>query len=262
MLVVNTDWDQYAPFYDWENARTFGRRDIAWWKQLVPRRTRARLAAASARTLELGCGTGRLIVPLARTGGAITGIDFSEAMLARARTRVKRLRLADRPGLVRGDIRRLPFPSRAFALALAPYGVLQSLTSDADLGDALSEAARVLAPGGTFGIDLVPDLPSWRTYHREMRLRGRMGRAGITLVESVRQDRRRGLTIFDEEFVIGAGRRARRHRFSLTFRTIAMDQFLARVERAGFGVDAMHGDYRGGPWTPDSDAWVVMATRK
>jgi SAM-dependent methyltransferase len=249
---VSRDWDAYAPFYDWENERTFGRRDIAWWKAWALR---------APRTLELGCGTGRLITPLARAGARITGVDFSAAMLDKARVRTRRLPRRLRPALVRGDIRELAFADRTFSLVLAPYGVLQSLTTDADLDATIAQVARVLKPRGTFGIDLVPDLPSWESYRKEMRLRGRLGGAGITLVESVRQDRRRGLTIFDEEFIVGAGSRARRHRFSLTFRTIAMAAFLERLTRAGFSIDGVHGDYRGGVWTPDSDAWVVMATK-
>ena len=250
---MQTSWDSYAPFYDWENERTFGRRDIAWWKTFLP---------TAGRTLELGSGTGRLLIPLARTGAAITGVDFSSAMLERARVRTRRLPRIRRPGLVRGDIRALSFADRAFSLVLAPYGVLQSLTTDADLDAALASVARVLKRRGTFGIDLVPDLPSWQTYRKEMRLRGRLNGAGVTLVESVRQDRRRGLTIFDEEFIVGAGPRARRHQFSLTFRTLAMSAFLDRLTAAGFSVEAVHGDYRGGEWTVESDAWVVITTRK
>ena len=249
---METSWDAYAPFYDWENERTFGRRDIAWWKTFIP----------SGRTLELGSGTGRLLIPLARTGAAITGVDFSSAMLDKARVRARRLPRLRRPGLVRGDIRALSFADRTFSLVLAPYGVLQSLTTDDDLDAALASVARVLKRRGTFGIDLVPDLVSWKSYRKEMTLRGRLDGKGVTLVESVRQDRGRGLTIFDEEFIVGAGPRAQRHQFSLTFRTLAMPAFLDRLTAAEFSVQGVHGDYRGGAWTLESDAWVVVATRK
>jgi SAM-dependent methyltransferase len=251
---VKNAWDAYAPFYDWENARTIGRRDVPFWQRFV--------ADHGGRALELGCGTGRVLMPLARDGAELTGLDQSERMLARARRRVRRLARAARPGLVRGDMRGLPFTNRSFSLVLAPYGVLQSLTSDADLDAALGEAARVLKKRGTFGIDLVPDLPAWRAYRKAVRLRGRLGAAGVTLVESVRQDRRRGLTIFDEEFIIRAGGRARRHQFSLTFRTLPMEKMLARVARAGFAIDAVQGDYRGAAWHAGADVWLVIATRR
>jgi hypothetical protein len=146
-------------------------------------------------------------------------------------------------------------------VVLASYGLLQSLLTDRDLDRSLAEAARVLRRGALLGIDLVPDLPAWAEYGPRVRLRG-AGRGGtITLVESVRQDRRRGLTMFDEQFIETRGGRKRRRRFTLTFRTCPMPAMLARVARAGFRVDATLGDYRGGPWAADSDAWLILARR-
>src|SRR5262249_38857831 len=69
-------WDEYAAFYDWENAQTIGRADIAFWRDFAGR--------VNGRTLELGCGTGRLLVPIARSGVEIVGIDRSASMLAYA----------------------------------------------------------------------------------------------------------------------------------------------------------------------------------
>jgi len=248
-------WDDYAPFYDWENAQTFGRRDVAFWRRL--------LARERTNALELGCGTGRLLVPLARAGLTVTGIDRSAPMLDRAMARVARMARAQRPAIVRGDIRALPFESSAFGMVIAPYGMFQSLTSNRDLIRALTEVSRVLQPRGLFGIDLVPDLPKWSAYERRVRLRGRAGAAGtLTLVESVRQDRRRGLTVFDEEFVRRRGKDVTRRRFSLTFRTIPMRAMIARLERAGLEVEAVLGDYRGGPWDTRADVWVILARKR
>jgi len=247
-------WDQYAAFYDWENARTFGRRDIAFWRRVL---TRERTNA-----LELGCGTGRLLLPLARAGLAVTGIDRSAPMLERAMSRAMKIARARRPAIVRGDIRALPFEPSSFGMVIAPYGMLQSLTSNRDLKRALTEVSRVLRPGGLFGIDLVPDLPRWSAYQRRVRLRGRAGAGGtLTLVESVRQDRRRGLTVFDEEFVQRRANDVTRRRFSLTFRTIPMRAMVARLERAGLEVAAMLGDYLGGPWDTRADVWVILARK-
>src|SRR3954467_6659816 len=129
MAEGHEGWDDYAPFYDWENARTLGRRDVPFWRNLA--------IHAGGPVLELGCGTGRIAMPIGRAGVTLVGIDRSDAMLARARARVRRSRLDQRVHLVRGDIRYLPFrkPGRSraavsaagpFPLVMAPYGVLQS----------------------------------------------------------------------------------------------------------------------------------------
>ena len=244
-------WDEYAPFYDWENARTVGRRDVRFWQDLARR--------IGGRVLELGCGTGRLSLPVGRTGVRFVGVDRSAAMIARARRRIRRARLSDRVSLVRGDIRALPFrPPARFDLVMAAYGVLQSLVREADLSATLASVADVIAPGGLFGVDLVPDVPIWAEYRNRVRFRGRRraGGAHVTLIESVRQDRARRLTIFDQEYL------ERRRRFSLVFRTLSVRQMTRRLERAGFRVTAVLGDYNGEPWDPRADVWLILATKR
>lgn len=254
-------WDEYAAFYDWENAQTVGRRDVAFWQSLA-RRTRGKI-------LELGAGTGRLTVPLTRVAGRrVVGIDRSQPMLARAVAKLKRAKPAGLKArgysrLILGDIRALPFTDGSFKLVIAPYGMLQSLTRERDLARTLAEAARVVAPGGILGVDLVPDLPTWDEYRRSVRFRGRMGAASVRLVESVRQDRRRGLTIFDQEFIeTTRGQRPNVRRFSLAFRTLPVPRVVTRLEKAGFDVEHILGDYRGGEWDDRADVWLLLARRR
>jgi SAM-dependent methyltransferase len=248
-------WDEYAAFYDWENARTLGRRDVPFWRTLA--------AQIGGPALELGCGTGRIALPLARAGVTVVGIDRSAAMLERAARRVRRSRLGDRVRLVRGDIRHLPFAeARPFPLVMAPYGVLQSLLRERDLAATLSSIHDVLQPGGTLGLELVADLPSWQEYRKRISLTGwrqRRGGAHVTLVETVRQDPARKLTIFDQEFTERRGRVRDTRRFSLTFRTLTVPQMVRRLGKAGFEVTALLGDYRGGPWDDRADVWIILA---
>jgi len=248
-------WDEYAAFYDWENARTMARRDVPFWRRVA--------AAADGPVLELGCGTGRVTVPLARAGVSLVGIDLSAPMLERARTRLRRARLAGRARLVRGDIRHLPFEPATFALVAAPYGILQSLVRDRDLAATLNAVTAALRPGGRLVMELVADLPAWREYREETKLRGWRpgGRAHLTLVESVRQDRRRSLTIFDQEFIERRGGTVSRRRFALAFRTLSVSQMARRLERAGLHVAARLGSYDGDPWSRESETWILIAER-
>jgi SAM-dependent methyltransferase len=272
-------WDDYAPFYDWENARTLGRRDVPFWRRIA--------LETEGPVLELGCGTGRISLPLARAGVSLVGVDRSAPMLNRARRGLAKLAnslnpkegphafsaspLRRRamapfrapPKLVRGDIRVLPFAPDAFRTVVAPYGVLQSLLADRDLAAALDSVARVLAPGGTFGLDLVPDVPNWHEYSNRVQLRGPAGRGvHLTLIESVRQDRARRLTTFTQRYVERRNGRSTEHCFELTFRTLSVQRMTDGLERAGFVVDRVLGDYRGRPWDARADVWIILAKKR
>jgi SAM-dependent methyltransferase len=254
-------WDDYAPFYDWENAQTLGKRDVPFWRRLA-RGSLQRWPAAERRVLELGCGTGRVTFPLAQEGVAIVGVDRSAEMLQRARVRQRRLRKKRSIHLVRGDIRSLPFPRDVFPLVIAPYGILQSLLHDRDLIATLAAVHQTLAPGGLFGLELVADLPSWREYNDRVTLRGRRGSgARITLTESVRQDRARKLTLFDQVYEERHGGRVTKKQFTLTFRTLTVHQMAARLQRAGFDAITLLGDYQGGPWDMRAETWIVLAQK-
>lgn len=249
-------WDDYADFYDWENAQTLDRRDVRFWQDMARR--------ARGTVLELGCGTGRVTLPVARTGARIVGVDRSAEMLSHARRRVNRAPVTRKPSLVRADIRSLPFrKATRFDLVMAPYGILQSLVREADLNATLASVSQVLARGGIFGLDLVPDLPVWKEYRNQVRFRGQRkgSESRITLVESVRQDRKKGLTIFDQQYIERRGRKRITREFSLVFRTISVPQMTRRLERAGFRVRAVLGDYSGGPWDPRADVWLILAEK-
>ena len=251
-----TGWDDYAAFYDWENAQTLDRRDVKFWQTMAER--------AKGPVLELGCGTGRVTIPVARTGARIIGVDRSAEMLGRALTRSRRARLHRRPTWLRGDIRVLPFRASArFDLVMAPYGILQSLVRESDLKATLASVERVLTRGGIFGIDLVPDLPVWQEYRDRVRFNGlrRGGKSRITLVESVRQDRAKKLTMFDQEYIEQRGRARTSRRFSLVFRTLTVPQMTRRLEHAGFRIKAVLGDYGGEPWDRRADVWLILAEK-
>ena len=248
-------WDEYADYYDWENAQTVGRRDIAFWERMAK--------SVTGSILELGCGTGRVAIPVAKSGATVFGIDRSESMLVRGRMRVRRARLQSRVKLIRADIRQMPFADRSFPLVMAPYGILQSLLDERLLTSTLKEVQRVLTRKGTFGLELVADLPAWDEYSKRTSLKGRRGPNGkpIVLIESVRQDRRRHITRFEQEFVEGRGKSATRRKFSLAFRTVSVPQMVQRLERAGLEVTNLLGDYQGGPWDLRADVWIILARK-
>jgi SAM-dependent methyltransferase len=115
--------------------------DIPFYKSLVP--------STDARVLELGCGTGRVLLPLAEVCGYIRGIEISEAMAAACREKLKATGIdATKAQVELGDIINFDL-GQTFDLILAPYRVLQNLETDAAV-DGLFECLRQhLAPSGS-----------------------------------------------------------------------------------------------------------------
>lgn len=108
---------------------------------------------AGDQVLEVGCGTGRLLVEIARRvlpGGTATGLDLSEPMLGIARKRIEKNKLTGNTKLVQGDALNLPFPDCSFEKVFSCFTL--ELFAEKDLARALSEMYRVLKPGGLVGI--------------------------------------------------------------------------------------------------------------
>jgi hypothetical protein len=78
----------------------------------------------------------------------------------------------------------------------------------------------------------------------------------------VRQDPKRHLTTFEQKYVERSGGQTREHRFDLTFRSLSVRQMTGQLERAGFRVDSVLGDYRGRPWDDRADVWIILAKKR
>jgi SAM-dependent methyltransferase len=112
--------------------------------------------------LEIGCGPGRLLQPLAARTGEVHGVDVSSEMLARA---AERLTLVPGIHLHENDGRSLPFPEDTFDLVFS-YLTFQHLPRLSILRSYLKEAHRVLKPGGVFKfqVDGRGENLLWRLY--------------------------------------------------------------------------------------------------
>ena len=134
---VRAMFDRIAPVYDLMNRVMTAGLDLRW------RRIAAETVVRSGdRVLDACCGTGDLAVACAKRGGVVTGLDFSPAMLERARRKLPAATW------VEGDLLVLPFEAASFETATVGFGV----RNVADLETGLRELRRVLRPGGRVGI--------------------------------------------------------------------------------------------------------------
>jgi SAM-dependent methyltransferase len=120
--------------------------------------------AGSGRALELGIGTGRIALPLARRGVSVHGIDLSKAMVARLRAK----RDGEDIGVTIGDFTTTTVDG-SFSLAYLVFNTIMNLTTQAAQVACFRNAAAHLEPGGCFVIEVtIPDLrrlPPGETFH-------------------------------------------------------------------------------------------------
>ena len=111
----------------------------------------AKLAEGVSCVLELGSGTGRVSLHLARRGAKVTGLELSPEMLARAQSKAaaENMNLE----LVQGDMRNFHL-KRTFPLVIVPFNAFMHLYTPADQSGALERIYAHLEPGGTLALDL------------------------------------------------------------------------------------------------------------
>ena len=134
---VRAMFDRIAPVYDAMNRIMTAGLDQRWRRETA----RAVVRPGDA-VLDACCGTGDLAVAAARAGGRVTGLDFSERMLERARRKEPSIEW------VAGDLLALPFGDGSFDAATVGFGV----RNVEDLERALGELRRVLRTGGRVAI--------------------------------------------------------------------------------------------------------------
>jgi demethylmenaquinone methyltransferase/2-methoxy-6-polyprenyl-1,4-benzoquinol methylase len=134
---VRAMFDRIAPVYDAMNRVMTAGLDGRWRRE-----TAAAVVRPGDRVLDSCCGTGDLALASLQAGGRVTGLDFSERMLERARRKSGEIEW------VQGDALALPFEDDSFDAATVGFGVRN--LEDLDRG--LAELARVLRPGGRVGV--------------------------------------------------------------------------------------------------------------
>jgi SAM-dependent methyltransferase len=260
---MNADMDrraaELAAIYDAVHA---GRDDIGFW--------RAMAAAADGPALELGCGTGRVLLPLARAGFEVTGLDFSAAMLQRCRARIEAepSEVRERVRLVEADMTAFEV-GRRFASIICPFAGFQQLrTVDQQLA-CLERCRAHLLPQGRLVLDLPNPDPAPAEYARE-------GPADLEATQQVVDwtDGRRirwwmSVIGYDRSLqcnecevtyeIVEAGGATRRMTESISLRYTFRYELEHLLVRAGFRLVALYGDYDRSPFGDASPAMIVVA---
>lgn len=230
---MNDNYDRIARFYDTDMALNMAFDDVGFYA--------ARCKAAGGAALELGCGNGRILLPLLESGFAITGVDASAGMLEVLRRKAAARGLV--PRVVRMDTRALAFDA-AFGVVLCPYSLVTYHATDDDVARLLSGARRALLPGGSLIVDAFVPRPV--AAGAEFRLDYRRPYDGGTLVRSKRVtalDGGRNRIERRYEVVAADGRTIDQVEVCEEIRPLPPEVLVAMLETAGFRVIETWWDY-------------------
>ncbi len=219
--------------------------------------------------LELGCGTGRIAVPISRAGISIVGIDSSLEMLKVARRKLAQEKKAvrDRLTLRRGDMRTFRLPQR-FLLVIIPFRGFLCLLTVQDQIRTLKNIRRHLEPGGRLAFNIfVPDLNMLVDegdvpYHFRDVTDPATGRK-LVIYHQSSNDNFSQITstriIIEELGESGAVARKLYRDFQLRYAHRWEMQHL--LELCGFEIEALYGDFDGSPFDGSSTEMVWTARR-
>jgi SAM-dependent methyltransferase len=257
---TNSPGDVFARLYDLDLVEDPGDLDL--------------YLALAARTggpiLELGCGTGRVAVPLAAAGHEVTAVDIDPAMLERARRRADAAGAAvgGRIEFVEADMLRLDLPSAgSFRLAIIALNSLFLLATRAAQREAFAAMARHLASGGLAVVDIwLPDADDLARFDGRLILEYERhdpeSNALVTKIAAAQHDAASGivnLTSIYEEGDQGASPARYVRRDAL--RLVSADELRDFAERAGLEVETLAGGYDLEPLGAGSERAIIVARR-
>jgi SAM-dependent methyltransferase len=224
--------------------------------------------ASGGEVLEIGCGTGRVLIPTARAGVGIDGLDESSDMVARCEANLDRepAEVRARVHLYRADARDFEL-GKQFDLVTAPFRVMQHQITIDDQLRFLAAVKRHLRPSGRFVFDVfnpsfralvsadgveredVPEtlLPDGRVFRRTARINRVRFLDQVSEVELI-------------YYVASApGERSQRAVQSFDMKWYLRDELVHLLARAGFTVSAMYGDFDRSPVTDESKELICVA---
>ena len=255
-----TIYDRIAPYYDLLH-RTLTE-DVGFILTLAGR--------TGGPILELGCGTGRLLVPLARAGYTVTGLDNSRAMLSRAQRRLSAEPAAVRRRihLIAADVTTFALAPEHFTLALVPYNPRLHL-DPATAVAACRAIARHLTPNARLFLDLPnPHLLAQTPDDRFLTLEATLnepetGDQILVLAANRLEEIAQQLHItWIYDVSPAAGGAVHRTVVEVTYHYYFLHQLELLLEETGFSLEAVYGGYNHTPFSEESERLLLLGRKR
>ena len=246
----------FARFYDWIYANRD--EDIDFYRRIT--------SECGSPVLEVACGTGRLLVALARSGAEAVGVDFSEHMLAYARAKLdaEPEPVRGRASLLQADMRSFDL-GRAFAAVCVPQASVFHLRARDEVLQCFTCLRRHTRRGGRVAIDVVaPHRMADQAIGPRVKIRESINPGTGLLTQELNRkltiDPRSQTVRVEHTYVEAAGAHARELVFEQDYRWLERDEGIGLLEEAGFAnVDPL-GDYDGSPFCDGSPRLILVGT--
>jgi SAM-dependent methyltransferase len=232
--------------WDTDAARRYDTPGVGMFAPEVLGPTVDRLAelAGGGRALEFAVGTGRVAIPLAQRGVPVTGIELSRPMVEQLRTKVGEHALP----VVVGDMAVARAPGE-YTLVYLVYNTVSNLLTQAEQVACFRNAARHLAPGGRFVVELW--VPQLRTLPPGQAATVGVCRPGYILLDTYDVVLQHAVS---HHVRFGEGRQAEIFRSPHRYVWPAELDLMGRL--AGFALESRHADWVGSPFTAESGSHV------
>lgn len=246
---------EIAELYDLEHNEFRG--DLAFYLHSI--------TAVGDPVLELGCGSGRLLRPIADAGYRVTGLDQSVPMLSRAQLSLRGARQRRHVTLFEGSMKEAESaPGGPFGVVIFSLNGLLHLTTQADQRQALASARRAMDPRGQLLIDVLnPTLETLRSYDQGIIHEGTWARGDGVLVDKF--SARRVLTadqIIHSRIwydLISPDGMVRRVATEFELRYLHRHELELMLELTGFAEWQVYGSYELDPYDDSSNRLIFAA---
>ncbi|WP_439600475.1 class I SAM-dependent methyltransferase [Devosia sp.] len=238
----------HKDIWDAEAAKSYDTPGTGMFDPALLAQTADRLAelAAGGAALEFAIGTGRVAIPLLQRGIPVAGIELAAPMVDELRTKVDAATLP----VVIGDMTSATVEGQ-FALVLLVFNGISNVQTQAEQVACFRNAARHLAPGGRFVIELwVPDLRRLPPGSKATVFTSEPGYIGLDTVDILNQ------IVVSHHFRFGAGKEATLFRSPHRYVWPAELDLMAEI--AGFQLESRHADWIGSPFTAESRSHISV----
>jgi SAM-dependent methyltransferase len=257
--------DEYgaaADYYDYVQVYA-ERADVAFWVDEARR--------SGGPVLELGCGTGRVLLPVAHAGIEITGLDASRKMLSVLGQRLgqESTEVRDKVELVEGDMRDFDL-GRQYALVIIPFRPFQHLITVNEQVACLAAIRKHLRPDGRLIFDLFN--PSLTALLDESRAEEQAPEAGVQMPDGRRFHRtwrRTGIDFFNQVqqiemyyYVTHPDGRQERGVHAFPMRWLHRFEAEHLLARCGFQVEQLYSDYDRSPYGAKYPGELIFVASK